>query len=104
MSPLRLRATPRYEVFNAPGQMTAYRRIRVRRFVSTMATVVSFVCECGTGLSVMTDSNKSGTTMVRCPGQGSLPGTWFGFFGLMYPAYVRGEAYLAAHQNAEAAA
>jgi eukaryotic-like serine/threonine-protein kinase len=29
---------------------------------------------------------------------------FFGFFGNLYPAYVRGEAYLAAHQGAEAAA
>jgi len=29
---------------------------------------------------------------------------FFGFFGNLYPAYVRGEAYLAAHQVAEAAA
>jgi serine/threonine protein kinase/tetratricopeptide (TPR) repeat protein len=30
--------------------------------------------------------------------------SFFGFFGSLYPAYVRGEAYLAAHQGAEAAA
>jgi len=29
---------------------------------------------------------------------------FFGFFGNLYPAYVRGEAYLAAHQGAKAAA
>jgi eukaryotic-like serine/threonine-protein kinase len=34
----------------------------------------------------------------------AIPGSWFGFFGFLYPAYVRGEAYLAAHQYAEAAA
>jgi tetratricopeptide (TPR) repeat protein len=33
-----------------------------------------------------------------------VPGTWFGFFGNLYPVYVRGEAYLAAHQGAAAAA
>ena len=27
----------------------------------------------------------------------------FGLFGALYPVYVRGEAYLAAHQGAEAA-
>jgi serine/threonine protein kinase len=32
------------------------------------------------------------------------PGSWFGFFGYMYPAYVRGEAYLAAHRYVEAGA
>jgi serine/threonine protein kinase/tetratricopeptide (TPR) repeat protein len=34
----------------------------------------------------------------------AAPGSGFGFFGYMYPAYVRGEAYLASHQYAEAAA
>jgi eukaryotic-like serine/threonine-protein kinase len=30
--------------------------------------------------------------------------SFFGFFGAMYPVYVRGEAYLALHQGAQAAA
>jgi len=34
----------------------------------------------------------------------AAPGSAFGFFGFMYPAYVRGEAYLATHQYAQAAA
>jgi len=34
----------------------------------------------------------------------AIPETGSGFFGYMYPAYVRGEAYLATHQYAEAAA
>ncbi len=34
----------------------------------------------------------------------AVPGSWFGFFGFLYPAYVRGEALLALHQYAEAAA
>ena len=34
---------------------------------------------------------------------GSPPSTFYGFFGCTYPVYVRGEAYLAAHQGAEAA-
>ena len=29
---------------------------------------------------------------------------FFGFFGVMYPVYIRGEAYLALHQGAQAAA
>jgi len=33
-----------------------------------------------------------------------IPRSWFGFFGNMYPIYVRGQAYLEAHQPAEAAA
>lgn len=35
---------------------------------------------------------------------GSPPSAYIGFFGALYPIYVRGEAYLAAHQGAEAAA
>jgi hypothetical protein len=32
------------------------------------------------------------------------PSSFHGFFGALYPVYVRGEAYLAAHRGAEAAA
>jgi len=35
---------------------------------------------------------------------GAPPSAFFGFFGALYPIYVRGAAYLAAHQGAEAAA
>ena len=35
---------------------------------------------------------------------GSPPSSFFGFFGALYPVYVRGEAYLAAKQGARAAA
>src|SRR6476469_5451295 len=35
---------------------------------------------------------------------GSPPSSFYGFFGAMYPVYVRGLAYLAAHRGAEAAA
>ena len=34
---------------------------------------------------------------------GAPPSSFFGFFGALYPVYVRGQAYLAAHQGAEAA-
>jgi hypothetical protein len=34
----------------------------------------------------------------------SVLGTWFGFFGAMYPTYVRGMAYLDANQADKAAA
>ncbi|MDT8070619.1 MAG: winged helix-turn-helix domain-containing protein [Terriglobia bacterium] len=34
----------------------------------------------------------------------SVPGTWFGFFGMMYPTYVRGMVYLDARQPDKAAA
>ena len=38
--------------------------------------------------------------LLRTPAQYelSVPGTWFGFFGVMYPTYVRGMAYLDARQ------
>ena len=35
---------------------------------------------------------------------GAPPSSFSGFFGTLYPVYVRGEAYLALHQGAEAAA
>src|ERR1039458_6479490 len=35
---------------------------------------------------------------------GAPRSSFHGFFGTLYPVYVRGEAYLAAHQGAEAAA
>ena len=35
---------------------------------------------------------------------GAPRSSFHGFFGALYPVYVRGEAYLAAHQGAEAAA
>ncbi|MDQ2900948.1 MAG: hypothetical protein M3Y07_14290 [Acidobacteriota bacterium] len=35
---------------------------------------------------------------------GAPPSSFFGFFGSLYPVYVRGEAYLKARQGAEAAA
>ncbi|MGI8992449.1 MAG: protein kinase domain-containing protein, partial [Bryobacteraceae bacterium] len=41
---------------------------------------------------------------IAAPYDLAVPGSWAGFFGNLYPVYVRGEAYLAAHQGAEAAA
>ena len=42
---------------------------------------------------------------ITVPYDLAVPGiSYFGFFGSLYPAYVRGEAYLAAHRGAEAAA
>jgi DNA-binding winged helix-turn-helix (wHTH) protein/tetratricopeptide (TPR) repeat protein len=35
---------------------------------------------------------------------GQPPSSFFGFFGVMYPVYVRGQAYLQAHRGMEAAA
>jgi eukaryotic-like serine/threonine-protein kinase len=41
---------------------------------------------------------------VAAPFELAVPGIdFFGFVGGLYPAYVRGEAFLAAHQGAEAA-
>jgi serine/threonine protein kinase/tetratricopeptide (TPR) repeat protein len=42
---------------------------------------------------------------VAAPYELGVPLSWFsGFFGALYPVYVRGEAYLAANQGTEAAA
>ena len=41
---------------------------------------------------------------IALPYELALPGSSFlGFFGALYPVYVRGESYLAAHRGAEAA-
>ena len=40
---------------------------------------------------------------IAAPYDLAIPGSWFGFFGNLYPVYVRGAAYLAANQGAEAA-
>ena len=44
--------------------------------------------------------------LLHTPGQYelSVPGTWFGFFGMMYPTYVRGLVYREMHQDEKAAA
>jgi len=41
---------------------------------------------------------------LEAPYDLGIPGTWAGFFGDMYPVYVRGLAYLGLHQPHEAAA
>src|ERR1700693_533780 len=42
---------------------------------------------------------------IAAPYELGVPLSWFnGSFGVLYPVYVRGEAYLAVHQGAEAAA
>ncbi len=41
---------------------------------------------------------------VSTPYEMGIPCSWFGFFGNLYPAYVRGMAYLSARQGVEAAA
>src|SRR6185312_10577707 len=49
--------------------------------------------------------NAIDTLQSAVPYELSVPGISFrGFFGALYPVYVRGEARLAAHQGAEAAA
>ncbi len=39
---------------------------------------------------------------ISKPYELGIPGSWFGFFGNLYPAYVRGTAYFVAHQGADA--
>src|SRR5262249_15155362 len=41
---------------------------------------------------------------IAAPYDLAIPGSWFGFFGNLYPVYVRGAAWLAAHDGAKAAA
>jgi eukaryotic-like serine/threonine-protein kinase len=51
------------------------------------------------------DSSKAIEQLqTSTPYELGIPGSWAAFFGNLYPIYVRGEAYLAAHRNAEAAA
>jgi hypothetical protein len=40
---------------------------------------------------------------VSTPYELGIPGSWFGFFGNLYPAYVRGVAHLAGRRGVEAA-
>lgn len=49
-------------------------------------------------------SNAIELLQIAAPHDLAIPGSWFGFFGNLYPAYVRGAAYLAARQPVEAAA
>jgi len=44
--------------------------MRAKEVIFAMPSVVSFVCDCGTRLSIMTDSSKSETTIVPCPREG----------------------------------
>jgi len=49
-------------------------------------------------------SRAIGLLEIARPYELGVPGsTMFGLFGALYPVYVRGEAYLAAHQGVEAA-
>jgi len=51
------------------------------------------------------DSSKAIEQLqTSTPYELGIPGSWAAFFGNLYPIYVRGEAHLAAHRNAEAAA
>src|SRR5207249_10251833 len=49
-------------------------------------------------------SNSIELLQVAVPFDLAVPGGGFGFSGNLFPAYVRGAAYLTAHQGAEAAA
>lgn len=58
-------------------------------------------------LSALNHGRPSGAIeqlQVAAPYDLAIPGTWFGFFGNLYPVYVRGVAYLADNRSAEAAA
>jgi serine/threonine protein kinase/tetratricopeptide (TPR) repeat protein len=48
-------------------------------------------------------SNAMGLLQIALPYDFAVPGSYFGFFGNLYPAYVRGEAWLAAHEWPKAA-
>jgi len=41
---------------------------------------------------------------IATPYDLAIPGSWFGFFGNLYPSYVRGMVYLAGNHGAEATA
>lgn len=50
-------------------------------------------------------SNAIKLLQIAAPDELGAPGSsFFGFYGALYPVYFRGEAYLAAHKGAEAAA
>jgi len=50
-------------------------------------------------------SSAIGALQTAIPGELGAPGSsYFGFFGALYPVFFQGEAYLAAHKGAEAAA
>jgi eukaryotic-like serine/threonine-protein kinase len=50
-------------------------------------------------------SNAIELLQIAAPDELGAPGSsFFGFYGALYPVYFRGEAYLAAHKGAEAAA
>jgi hypothetical protein len=44
--------------------------MRAKEVIFAMPTLATFICDCGTRLSVMTDSDKADTTMVPCSRQG----------------------------------
>lgn len=48
-------------------------------------------------------SNAIEQLQIAAPYDLAIPCSWYGFFGNLYPPYVRGQAYLAAHRYAEAA-
>jgi hypothetical protein len=49
-------------------------------------------------------ANAIDLLQVSTPYELGIPCSWFGFFGNLYPAYVRGMAYLSARHGAEAVA
>jgi eukaryotic-like serine/threonine-protein kinase len=58
-------------------------------------------------LALLPKGNSAGAIdllQVSTPYELGIPCSWFGFFGNLYPAYVRGMAYLSGRQGAEAVA
>ena len=72
-------------------------------------TLVQFIYLPTVRASIALQRNDPGKAIAELqiarPYDLAMPGTdFFGFYGGLYPVYVRGQAYLAAHQGAEAAA
>ena len=60
---------------------------------------------CAARLDKLSDTQAIAELQVARPYDLAMLGTSFlGYYGGLYPVYVRGEAYLAAHQGAQAAA
>ena len=59
------------------------------------------------GLASIHNGDSAGAIQLlqdATPYENGVPGSWFGFFGDLYPVYVRGMAYLAARDGAKAGA
>jgi len=77
-----------------------------KRFPEDTSVNFSYLPELRALLALKGDPRKAIELLqIAVPYELGVPQSWFnGSFGAMYPVYVRGEAYLAAHQGTEAAA